>query len=372
METFYLLALIPVTIAIVAKFWFHQSITWLEFGIQAVVGILILAAVYFTGLYSSMSDTEIINGQVTEKVRHHDSYIESYQCNCRTSRVGKTTTTTCQTCYRNHYTVDWYLKSTIGRIQIDRADWTSRAVYALPNPSEYSKAVVGEHCAKYNSYTNYIKATPDSIFHNVGVFDKKLKTMVPPYPKIRNIYKVDRVIPIGLKRDEYMEALDVSLSNSLRTLGLKKQANINVIIAKTDSNLMRYAIEREWLGGKKNDVTVVIGAPNYPEIEWVDVFTFANSADNNTLTVNLRNGLLEMKGLYDLKQTRVVSGIITQNVEAHFKRKSMKDFEYLEDEIDPPTWVLVLSIVLSILLGVGLTWFFHHNELPSRRGNYRY
>jgi hypothetical protein len=309
---------------------------------------------------------------VTEKVREHGSYIESYQCNCRTVRSGNTTTTHCDTCYRTHYTVDWYLKSTIGNIQIDYADRTSRSVYSLPNPKEYTQAKIGEHCAKNSEYTNYIKATPESIFHNVGLIDKKLEALVPEYNYVRDIYKRDNVVTAGLKRDANIEKLDLAIANELRELGKKKQVNINIVIAKTPDKNFRYVLERKWLGGKKNDVTVVIGAPNYPKIEWVDAFTFANSADNNTLTVNLRNDLNTFKGLYTIEQSDWLAKVITQNVDKHYKRKSMKDFEYLKDSIEPPTWILVLSILLSILLGIGLTYFFHQNEIGGGRTRFNY
>jgi hypothetical protein len=327
--------------------------------LQALIGVVLLAMVYFAGTYSAMADYQIINGQVTNKVREHDHYIESYQCNCVTRTVGNTTTTTCSTCYRDHYTVDWYLESTIGRISIDSADWTSRAVYALPNPKAYAKAKIGEHCSKYSSYTNYIKATPESIFHNVGTFDKKLEALIPEYPSLHGIYKKHSVVTVGIKRDLTIERLDARIADALKTLGAKKQANINVVIAKTNNEMFRYALERKWIGGKKNDVTVVIGAPEYPKISWVGAFTVANSAENNILTVNLRNDLLDVG---TLANPTIVADTITTNVDKHFKRKSMKDFEYLKDEIEPPVWVLVLTIVLSILLGGGLTYFFHRNE----------
>lgn len=374
MEIFYLLCLIPLTVAVVAKIWFRHTISWLEFAAQGAIGVVFLAIVYFTGTYSAMADTEIHNGRVTQKVREHDSYIESYSCNCRSVKVGKTSTTQCSTCYRTHYTVDWYLKSTIGNISIDSADWTSRAVYALPNPSSYDQAVVGEHCAKTSSYSNYIKAAPDSIFHNVGVFDKKLTAMVPEYPYVRDIYKRNNVLTVGISRDQHIEALESSIDDALKNLGKKKQVNINVVIANTDNRLFRYALEREWLGGKKNDVTVVIGAPEYPNIKWVQAFTFANSADNNLLTTSIRNELLNLQSTgHNLTSPQIVANMITQLVDQQYRRKSMEDFEYLKDSIEPPTWVLVLSIVLSILLGGGLTYYFHHNEIGGspRRNTYR-
>jgi hypothetical protein len=40
-----------------------------------------------------------------------------------------------------------------------------------------------------------------------------------------------------------------------------------------------------------------------------------------------------------------------------FKRKSMKDFEYLENEIDPPDWAIWATFILMALGTVGLALY---------------
>src|SRR5690554_6260129 len=106
METFYLILLIPVIIALVARWKFHHTITWPEVAAQTLAVIVVVTTVWFTGIYGKMSDTELWNGQVTEKKRDHGHYLRSYQCNCTTDSNGNTS---CQTCYEDRYTVDWYL-----------------------------------------------------------------------------------------------------------------------------------------------------------------------------------------------------------------------------------------------------------------------
>lgn len=358
METFFLLCLIPVAIAVTAKAIFHYEITWAEMAAQIGAGALLLAILVGAGTAFATHDEEVLNGRVTGKVRDHGHYVESYSCRCRSVKSGNTTTTRCDTCYRDHYTVTWYLNSTVGKITIDHKDRTSRSVYRSPDPHAYQEVQIGQHCAAMNSYTNYVKGAPDSLFHKVGLAADKNLT-VPKYPSVHDIYKFTRVIPVGLNRDSIMVDLDEQLDAALSTLGTKKQVNINVIIAKTNNKNYGDMVENEWIGGKKNDVNIVINAPQYPKIDQVKVFTFGRTADNNGVAIRIRNDLM---GIGSLENPTKVSEVITTNVEKHFKRKSMKDYEYLKNEIEPPMWVIVLCIILSIGLGCGLTYYFHKNE----------
>lgn len=371
MEPFYLICFIPIAIAVGAKIFLHHSINWLEFTLQILAGLLVVLAVYSAGAYSATWDTEVWNGQVTEKRRDHGHYERSYSCNCRTTKIGNTTSTTCDTCYEDRYTVDWYFNSTIGRISIDHKDSGSRRVYSSSDPTLYANASVGDHCAKDVSYTNYIKAAPDSIFHNVGLINTDLAKKVPEYNFVYDLYKRNVVHTISIPRDQNIRTMEETLQEGIKTLGPKKQVNVNVVVTDTPNENFRYALEREWLGGKKNDVTVVFGAPKYPEVAWVQVFTFGNSNGNNLLVSKLRNDLLFAKDVYTLEQAPdIFARIILNDVDEYFERKSMKEFEYLKDEIEPPTWVIILCILLSFLFGIGLTYIFHKKEI-SITSNYR-
>jgi len=41
----------------------------------------------------------------------------------------------------------------------------------------------------------------------------------------------------------------------------------------------------------------------------------------------------------------------------------MKDYEYLKDDIQPPTWVIILAIIIAFGMSIGLTFYFHRNEI---------
>lgn len=369
MDALLLLLLFPLIWPLIAKNIWKMEITWQEMAANIGVVVAFVLITFGIGAYGKVHDTEIINGQVTNKVRDHGSYLRSYSCNCRTSCSGtgnnRSCRTICQTCYEQRYTVSWYLESTIGRISIDHADTTSRSVYNRPDPPLYTRAYVGEPCSKEQAFTNYVKAVPDSLFHSDSRSAiKQYAGKVPAYPQVHSIYQVRRVIDVGsgLTQDQ-LNQMNLRVGEALRTLGPQKQVNIIVIVTGITDPNYRYAVENAWLGGKKNDITVFIGVKD-GKVVWTDAMTFARNKNNELLQVKLRDSVRDIQ---DFQVDPLVAAIVT-NATQHYKRIQMKEFEYLKHEIQPPTWATITIAILSILFSLGLTYFFHREEVlgPSR------
>ena len=84
------------------------------------MGVVIVSVVWVAGAYSTSYDTEIWNGQVIKKERVHNHYLQSYSCNCHSVSCGDgCSTTQCDTCYEDRYTVDWSASTTVGHITLD-------------------------------------------------------------------------------------------------------------------------------------------------------------------------------------------------------------------------------------------------------------
>ena len=360
METFYLILAVPIVWALFMRLKFKATITWLEMGAQIFIASLVLTAVWFAGSYSQTFDTEIWNGEVTKKTRHEDTYMESYQCNCRTECSGsgdsRSCSTVCDTCWRKHWTVEWYLSSTIGKIRLDYIDRTSRSAHSAPDPAIYKAAYVGEPCSQTYAYTNYIKAVPDSLFNMEDATYEQFDSLIPQYPTVYGKYHVDHVLTMGMGSNVAIRDWNNYLAGKLKKLGPASQANVIIILVNTADQTYRHALETAWLGGKKNDVIVMAGVTNYPKIDWVDTITLGQNADNGLLTVKIRD---ELTALGTVEDGQAFIDTVATNVAQHFDRKPMADFEYLKDDIQPATWVLITAFILAFMLSAGLTWAFH-------------
>jgi len=58
-----------------------------------------------------------------------------------------------------------------------------------------------------------------------------------------------------------------------------------------------------------------------------------------------------------------ISDVTEQTIKDYFDRVEMKTFEDFKDDIEPPTWALVMMFIFSVLGSLGLSWFFYREEM---------
>ena len=348
MELLYMILIFPLMWPWIAKKIWNTDISWQEMFLNILIITVACVSVWQLGRYSKMSDVEIWNGQVTGKEQVRVSCEHSYSCNCKTDSKGSTS---CDTCYEHMNDWDWEVQSTAGNFNIDRIDRRGS-----DEPPRWTKVSGGQPVAIQHNYDNYIKATPMSLFHEQRAVEKQFVGKIPPYPSNTYDYHyVDRVISVGVPIPD-LASWNTDLAMMLRNIGPQKQANVVIVFVNVSDPNFADALNRAWLGGKKNDVIVVVGSTSNLSIDWVRVLSWT---DEKLLLVQLRD---ELKSLKVVDKTKFMS-IISSNVMKTFKRKPMADFEYLKDEIDPDDWVVMLVGVIASLGSLGLTAFFYFYEV---------
>ncbi len=370
METLYLLLLFPLVWPWIAKLIFKDTINWQEMGINIVVVCLVVSAVFFIGRAGKISDTELWSGQITKKNVKTGSYVRSYECMCVTMSCGKNcSTTVCQTCYEDRYTKNWWLNSTLGDIGIRSRDTTSKSVWNEADPPLYKKAYVGEPCSKYNSFDNYVAAVENSLFNDQDHITayQEYEGLFPSYPKITDLYQVNRVIRSGIVlsdtgiekfQDDHKE-MNTGIGNMLRSLGHDKQVNIIMAWVNTNDPNYRYGLESHWAGGKKNDVVIMMGITEYPKVEWIDVMTFGGNIGNELLRTVLRDSLVQVGEVDPQRMLPIIEATVREN----YARPEMSQFEYLKAEVQPGPWALGIAIFFAIFGSIGLTYLFHVHDV---------
>ena len=366
------LLLIPVTLCVVNYFMFPwlkdrptQRQTYRYIKVQQsffddrvktsigglVISALILSGGWFIGKHLQTSDVEFWNGEIVSKTRVHDSYVRTYDCNCRKScsRSGsnESCSETCDTCRENHYTVTWNALANIGSFVIEQYDSTSSGVYSSVDPSRYTIIKQGDPACIQKSYVNWIKGAKSSLFNPVAADIKtKYIAQIPTYPGVYDFYKANRIIgqvPTGVVAD-----WNDKLSIALKRLGPQRQANVIVIFTKADPDFF-LALQDAWKNGKKNDIILVIRADG-AKADWVRVMSLAK---NDIFNVQLRDAILELS---ELTADNVIK-TITDVTAAAYVRRSMKEFKYLESEVAPPEGILESIIGLLLLSFLGF-WFY--------------
>jgi hypothetical protein len=173
-------------------------------------------------------------------------------------------------------------------------------------------------------------------------------------------------LPIGVSVPNRKE-----ISNSLSILngsfGAAKQVNIILVATDVEDLFYAEALRESWLGGKKNDVVVVVGMPHFPEIGWASVISWSKSED---MKINIRDKLLDLK-TWD---SNSVVNILRQEIGNRFVRRRWKDFDYLESTIEPTIAMQWTLGILGLILSLGLSIYFwiydpFDSEPFSRMGN---
>lgn len=359
MTSLALLLVLPLVWPFVAKMIWKHEITLGELGLNLLVGAIIVTAGWYLGRYVQAMDVEIFNGQVLGKESKRVSCEHSYTCNCRESCSGsgsnRSCSTTCSTCYEHSNDWDWVLKTNVEDVKIRRIDRQGKH-----EPPRYTQAQPGDPVSLTSAYQNYIRAAPDSLFHaadNAQLL-KDFESRLPAYPAdVYDYHYVDRVLNDGAAVPD-LASWNRALAQELKTLGPLHQVNVVLVFTSSPDPRFADALNISWLGGKKNDVIVVLGTPQFPEIAWSRVLSWT---DREVFKVQLRDALLDLK---TVEQPRVLQ-TVREHIQSGFKRRPMSDFEYLKNQIEPPAWVLALLLLVSMLASVGAAIYFAKNGHSS-------
>lgn len=353
------LLILPIVIGLVGFLTSKGKVNWVEFVVQELVLIVLVSATFYVAAQHKMKDVEIWNGVIKEKNKIEEECSESYSCNCHSCSCDEDgCSTCCDTCYRYWDITRWDAWTSNN----ENAYSAGGCYHDLPNPPvRWQEIVVGEPTAIEHSYDNYIKGNPDTILRRTGTSED---VFVPPYPKVYDWYNATRFIATGIS-DERFVHWDTLLDKLNAQLGAKKQ--VNTIIVVTDYADVQYAeiLKERWLGGKKNDVVVIVGAPEYPKIGWVSVVSWTERED---MKITIRNRILEL----DEFDGEAIVNIAYEEIESKFVRREMKDFEYLKARIEPSGKTQFVIFIIGTIMSLILTFIFWKYDPFEDRSRYYY
>jgi hypothetical protein len=341
----------------------HQEITPTELAIQTVVMAIIASVSSCIVYHQNTDDEETLNGHVTGKHMEEVPCEHSYSCDpyqvCHSKpKGGVSCTTHWHTCWEHHRgwrriqgtDFSWFLDTTLGKIYINRVDRRG-----VNEPPRYTKAAVLDPVSVVRTYENYIKAAPGTLLKHQGL-TKKYAGKLPGYPqRIYDYHYMDRIVTLGgvsLGNPGYWNRELARLNDRVA----KRQANVILVLAEGYPQEYAYALEQHWVGGKKNDVVVILGTQSNT-IKWTYVMTWSK---NELYKVQLRNDLNELGNTLDMHK---VLGIIENDTAKMFVRRPMHDFEYLKASITPTPAQWAWSMIIGVLVSIGLSFFFSHPDV---------
>lgn len=320
--------------------------------LASFVSVIVCFFVFSSGVDDLVNDVEVLSGEVINKKRQHDSYTESYSC-------GE------KTCYRTIYRVQWILVTNVGEKTLKTEKSQFRTVYSKEDPDYYKAIVIGEPAALENTFRNYVKASPRSLFGS-RLVDDAYKGVIKPYPVVvYNYYKADRVILMGGVNQDKKEWNSL-LSDRHKEWGVKRKVNVMLVFVDEKDANIAISIKNHWVQGKQNDLIVVFGMDkdNKTEIAWTDVFGWN---EDELMKIKLKNDLTELK---TIENKQAVLDVVDSYLPQFKYRNMEKDFKYLERNLKPHWVWLIFALVGSFFASViAIAWKQKHfnHRFSSRR-----
>lgn len=360
---FLTLLLIPTIVSFIAFLIFEHKITLKKFTLQMGIQIVIIGGLTAILRYANTSDTEIQNGVVSSKNHERVSCEHSYPCHCHQvcSGSGKNESCYehCDTCYDHPYDIDWNVFTTNREdLKIDRL-----APQGLQEPPRWTAVKIGEPTSKSYTFMNYIKAAPGTLFRHQGLVEKYAGHL-PNYPlDIYDYYRNNHTVTVDYSPAN-LASWNFELARINGDLGVQKQVNAIVVLTKHPQEYFE-ALNQHWLGGKKNDVVVVIGVDDSSATataKWVQVMSWS---DREILKVVLRDHLVTQT-----LDPVIVSNIIEGDIRQLYVRRHWKDFEYLMSSATPTKGQWIFALIFGLLISIGLSWFLEENDVFDEDRHY--
>lgn len=357
--------LLPALITVVMfKVFFQKDITLKEFGLHSLAAGVITAVVYGLSmlvLYSSLYDTEILNGFVSKK--YQDTIVCSEYSSCKnyhykteyyyTTVDGKLKRKSRKVKVFDYPTeYNWEVETSIGNnFEIDRVDRRG-----TQEPPAFTAIRIGEYAAGTNIYVNPLLMSGVSLFNtetNKGKFSEEELKKIPDYPSIKNTYKFDPFVnTTSFNTSEYRKIVNDVMTG----MGASKQVNIVYVLYNPEEAGPKYSdkVLNKWNGGKKNDVIVFFGVNKSGIIQEFKSFSYAGGMGNELLHSSL---LMKFSGSEPFNKMAVIE--VLDSVSKEFKRLPSSEFKYMISDVRPSPFLSLLIVAFVCMAGV----FFIRNDV---------
>ncbi len=369
-----------------------RGFTWGEgasqAGIMPIVGILVCSLFFY--LFTDLRDQEFMNAYVKKAV-YEESWTgwESHPDKCDSE--GKNCRPVPDTCSA-HHSPSWTVLHSINSHGSPRTTGINAEVYrnyvryfgneTIESHGHAGQCSIGDGktfastfkggreeripSALSHEFANYVKASKQTIRrHKANT--AQFRNYLTAYPSIKSgqygPIEVDRVIAAKVQLPQgWAKSVDHELDLALTDLGEKRQVNILVYVVGTSDQAFIHALKTCWVGGKKNDVIVVIGSANGHDIDWVDASMAWTK--NELFKVELRDRVQDLKTLDGNAEAlaKAIVDQIQQPGERGFVRQPMEEFEYMAAEVDIPfhIWGAILGTMWAF--GWMIAWAFENND----------
>lgn len=318
--------------------------------ISLVIGTLASFIVYKIALNHTATYTKILNGEVVNKERVRVSCEHSYQI-C----TGSGESRSCTTHYRHSHDYDWWVRTNVGDVKIDRVNDRGDRM-----PPRFNQVVIGEPAAIPHRYLNFAKSAQHSLYQPVPMDNSIDRNKLPQYPRVFDYYRANRVLSIEYNLSNRNEWNDMLLE-TLKNVGPRYKLNTILVFVSAERFPERFAeqLRSHWEGAEHNDVIIIIAKDQQEQVQWTRVMS---DTVHSIFNVSLSDDINRSGTLSPIDFQR----LFVNNVKEHFKLTPIENYDYLKNEVQLSTFTKTVSSIIIIVLTLLLSKFFstRHTEIP--------
>lgn len=376
--------IVPIIGAFIMLRWFRKHLAWWEVVIP-MIACIIFALIFKFGIEQiQITDTEYWSGLV-QKAEYYEPYETWVHKTCsRTVKVGKTTTTVYYDCsYCDDYRARYYVSNDIGeKYEISKSKyeelmkrWSSKPQFVDLRRNINYRGLCGKDGDKYeiywdrriltseqtvssHYYENRIQAA-HTAFDFVDVTEDDIREYgLYEYPKIsgyqqKALLGVDSVPWVTQKESKIGSKL---MEYSSGYWGPRKHGKIWILLFVDKPQLSAHLQESYWEGGNDNDLVVCIGlSSKNKDLQWVKPFSWT---PNRKILVDIREDIMQQKQF----SFTGIQSVLDKNM-PKYERKDFQEFDYVT--VEPPTWAIIVTFILTIGITFGLCYWAITNEYAS-------
>ncbi len=368
-----------------------EGFTILEAPVQIAATTIAIALIYPLFYYTSanIDDVEIWNGHATSAI-HEEAWTERGHKTCDTHDSKGKVTGHYDCSYNQFHPPAWSVRTSNGSTETFNTNTSVYDAYVsrFGNQRQTGTGHAGQisvgdgrtfetdyhegdteslvPTAAEHAYVNYVKGAQLSLHRRSLGNEKGFEKFFVPYPCTHpgpfGPVEFNHVIVKGAPvPDAWMKAVDERLDRELAYLGKTRQVNVMVYVVGTDDRSFLPALDAKWANGKKNDVTVIVGAPAFPEVAWADIQAWT---ETDLFHVSLRDAVEEMKDVGDADAfiDTIVNQVKLPPGKGGYDRKPMEEYEYLASEIELPLWAHAFVWIICGSLAWILGWALENND----------
>jgi hypothetical protein len=378
---------IPLVTILFLLIFFRRRTLWWEFVIPIVVCGIVITACKFGTEFTQTMDVEYWGGWVTS-AEYYESWDETVPCTHEITEseydsdgnyIGERFVG-----YEHIYDVDyhgpyWQINDSNGfSTRISESHWNElvrrfgnkRFVdlhrdYHLNDGDKHVTSWDGEDATllcyvSKHRYENRVQAS-QSVFNFQEVDPQEYGLF--EYPEINN-YRCKAIL--GYSDPAYRAAahrLDIINAK----LGARKKIRAMILVFADKPMAAAVAQQNYWKNGNKNELIICVGVDKQKQVQWSYVFSWT---EVEKLKVDVRSKVIEQAG--ETLNLLPIIEWLGPEIEEHWVKKSFDDFDYLT--VEPPTWMVVLTFVLTILASaISSLWVVHnqYREGMVQRRRYR-